>query len=192
MASSHEEQPLDEKVECEICKKSFLHTSNLNFHLQLASGCRIKRAVLGIKRRREQGLPDPEGPVVERRPIAAEVPAFVRDPIDFAPLDDDYDPSDDDDQAPASPPRPNVDSESDDEPAQPVKEKPWDSTEQFVAWIKRAKLSQSQTDEAIRLFRDERMSLREALETIRSHRDVDRYLMQQVIGEVSSCSVRFA
>ena len=62
----------------------------------------------------------------------------------------------------------------------------WDSTERFVAWVKRAGLSQSQTDDMINLFRDQRMSVREALQNIQSHRDVDRYLMSVIVGEVRS------
>lgn len=78
--------------------------------------------------------------------------------------------------------QPNFTSNDEEEPVS--EDKVWDSTEQFVAWIKRSGLSQKQTDDTINLFRDTRMSVREALQTIESHRDVDRYLMGQIVGEV--------
>ncbi|GAQ92528.1 hypothetical protein KFL_010410010, partial [Klebsormidium nitens] len=117
---------------------------------------------------REAGLPDPQAPPVERRPLVFDE-ADQDDPVDFAPTDHNNPPPND---------------QGADEPTEPVVEnKEWESTEQFVSWIKRAKLSQSQTDEMLNLFRDQRMDMREALEIVQSHRDVDKYLMQQIVGE---------
>ena len=150
---------------CEGCKKDFsgLHFTNYEHHIQYSTSCRLKRAIQNLKRRREKGVPDPQGPPVEVRPIVVD-----DDPIEFPPNDDDPPPDDDED-------------ESDDA----VDNKEWDSVEQFVSWVKRAKLSQSQTDEMLSLFRDQRMDMSEALDVIQSHRDVDKYLISVIVGEVS-------
>lgn len=160
-------------IGCEFCTQTFAHQSNLDLHLQTNTGCRLKRAVIGLKRRREQGLPDPQPIHVERRPLNDTG-------LD---LDDDAIALEDDE--PEVNQQPNFTSDDEEEPV--LEDKVWDSTEQFVAWIKRAGLSQRQTDDMINLFRDTRMSVREALQTIESHRDVDRYLMGQIVGEVRKC-----
>lgn len=162
MSLSEESLPREVLV-CEGCNKSFagLHPTNYDHHIQYSASCRLKRAIQNIKRKREKGLPDPQPPPIELRPLVED------DPIDFVPNDDDPDP-----EQPVN------------EPTEAVDRREWDSTEQFVSWVKRAKLSQSQTDEMLNLFRDQRMDMREALENIQSHRDVDRYLMSVIVGEV--------
>ena len=161
-----EGSPPREVLVCEGCNKSFagLHPTNYDHHLRYSASCRLKRAIQNLKRRREEGLPDPQGPPVEVRPLIID----EADPLDFEPIDDDPPPNDEPVNAPA---------EAEDR-------REWDSTEQFVSWVKRAKLSQSQTDEMLNLLRDQRMDMREALENIKSHRDVDRYLMSVIVGEV--------
>jgi hypothetical protein len=46
-------------------------------------------------------------------------------------------------------------------------------------------LSNKQTDEMLKLWKDDRLRIRKVLETFKSHQDVDRYLMLQLVGEVS-------
>lgn len=156
-------------IRCDSCKKTFQHETNLQLHLEKSAPCRLQRAIIGLKRRRAEGRPDPPPPQVEQRPLSEFT--VDDDPIDFVAIDD----NDPVNQQPTS---------TDNAREAPAKEKVWDSTEQLVAWIKRVGLSQSQTDDFINLFRDKRMSLEEAFETIQSHRDIDRYLMGVIIGEV--------
>lgn len=158
-------------IGCEFCTQTFAHQSNLDLHLQTNTGCRLKRAIIGLKRRREQGLPDPQPIHVECRPLDATALDFDDDAIAL-----------EDNEPPEVNQQPNFTSNDEEETVS--EDKVWDSTEQFVAWIKRSGLSQKQTDDTINLFRDTRMSVREALQTIESHRDVDRYLMGQIVGEV--------
>ena len=162
-------RPLDSSFHCDICKKVFSHETNLEVHLEYSNHCRLQRALRSLKRRREEGLPPPQSPHVERRPLSATVD--YDEPIDFVAVDDNVEVNQ---QQNSTVP----------EGEQLLKDRVWDSTEQFVAWVKRAGLSQSQTDDMINLFRDQRMSVREALQNIQSHRDVDRYLMSVIVGEV--------
>lgn len=150
---------------CDICTKTFSLQTNFEVHLQHNNHCRLQRAIKNLKRRREEGLPPPPPPRVEARPISTDID--YHDTIDFVAIDDDV----------------QVNQQNDSEEELP-EERVWDSTEQFVAWIKRAGLTQSQTDDMINLLRDQRMSVREALQNIQSHRDVDRYLMSVIVGEV--------
>lgn len=156
-------------VRCDCCNKTFQHETNLQFHLEKSAPCRLQRAIRGLKRRRAEGRPDPPPPQVERRPLSEF--AVHDDPIDFVTIDD----NDPVNQQPTS---------TDNAREAPPEDKVWDSTEQLVAWVKRVGLSQSQTDDFINLFKDTRMSLKEAFKTIKSHRDIDRYLMGVIIGEV--------
>jgi hypothetical protein len=66
----------------------------------------------------------------------------------------------------------------------------FDSCEQVAAFIKRNRLSNKQTDEMLNLWKDDRLRIREVLETFKAHRDVDRYLMLQLVGEVSRNIIR--
>lgn len=55
----------------------------------------------------------------------------------------------------------------------------------MAAFVKRNKLSGTQTDELLKLWADDRLRLREVVSTFQSHRDVDRYLLASIVGEVS-------
>lgn len=167
--SLSKERRINEDLVCDGCNKEFGHSTNYDHHIEYSTSCRLKRAIKRCKRGREAGAPHPQGPPIELRPFVVDLEEAIQDdPLDFAPPEDNPPPGD----------------QPEDDPTNAVGNRHWDSTEQIVSWIKRAKLSQSQTDEMLNLFRDQRMDMREALETVRSHRDVDRYLMSQIVGEV--------
>jgi hypothetical protein len=83
---------------------------------------------------------------------------------------------------------PPEESEDDNGPQVPnetaARKRIFDSCEQVAAFIKRNCLSNKQTDEMLNLWKDDRLKIREVLETFKSHREVDRYLMSQLVGEV--------
>jgi hypothetical protein len=113
--------------------------------------------------------PLPQGPVVEDAPLTD-----FDEPPDFHILEDN-DPS----QGPEDDDGLRVPNET------AARKRIFYSCEQVAAFIKRNRLSNKQTDELLNLWRDDRLRMRKVLDTFKSHRDVDMYLMSQLVGEVS-------
>jgi hypothetical protein len=113
--------------------------------------------------------PLPQGPVVEDAPLGD-----FDEPPNFEILEDNdpLEESEDDNG-------PQVSNET------AARKRIFDSYEQDAAFIKRNRFNNKQTDEMLNLWKDSRPRIREVLETFKSHLDVDRYLMLQLVREVS-------
>jgi hypothetical protein len=113
--------------------------------------------------------PLPQGPVVEDAPLG-----HFDEPPDFEILEDDDPPEgSEDDNGPQVP----------NETA--ARKRIIDYCEQVAAFVNRNRLSNKQTDEMLNLWKDDRLRIKEVLETFKLHQDVDRYLILQLVGEVS-------
>jgi DNA-directed RNA polymerase subunit RPC12/RpoP len=159
----------NDNYKCSDCGEKFAKAISLEWHKDKSAACRLIRARNRILQQIRANQPLPQGPVVEDAPLAD-----FDEPPDFQILED-YDPSEE--------------PEDDDGPRVPnetaARKRIFDSCEQVAAFIKRNRLSNKQTDELLNLWRDDRLRMREVLDTFKSHRDVDRYLMSQLVGEVS-------
>src|SRR6476620_1434311 len=164
----------DGNYKCSDCGEKFVNDGSLEWHKDKSAACRLTRAKNRILQQIRANQPLPQGPVVENAPLGD-----FDEPLDFQILEDN-DPSEEpeDDNGPQIPDETNA------------RKRIFDSCEQVAAFIKRNRLSHKQTDEMINLWKDDRLKIREVLDTFKSHRDVDRYLMSQLVGEVSSyCSL---
>jgi hypothetical protein len=61
----------------------------------------------------------------------------------------------------------------------------FDSCEQVAAFVRRNRLSKNQTNELLNLWTHDSLRMREVLDTFKPHRDVDKYLTLQLVGELS-------
>lgn len=166
---------MSEEWACEDCAWTCKSSRALELHRERSAACRIIRAKDLLKERKRQRLSSPDPPEVEDRPLP-DLHAVDNDPLDnFHVLED------------AEPPEPvtlraNPQAPGDEANA---RQRIFDSCEQVAAFIKRNKLSGTQTDELLKLWADDRLRLREVFSTFQSHRDVDRYLLASIVGEVS-------
>jgi hypothetical protein len=161
----------DGNYKCSDCGETFNCNLaiSLEWHKDKSAACRLIRARNRILQQIRANQPLPQGPVVEDAPLAD-----FDEPPDFQILEDND---------------PSEEPEDDDGPWVPnetaARKQILDSCEQVAAFIKRNRLSNKQTDELLNLWRDDRLRMREVLDTFKSHRDVDRYLMSQLVGELS-------
>jgi hypothetical protein len=154
---------------CADCDEKFSNDTSLEWHKEKSAACRLKRATNRILEQIRANQPLSQGPVVEDAPLGD-----FNEPPDFEILEDN------------DPPEESEDDNGPQVPNETAARKPiFDSCEQVAAFIKRNRLSNKQTDEMLNLWKDDRLRIKEVLEIFKSHRDVDRYLMSQLVKEVS-------
>ena len=168
---------MSEEWACEDCAWTCKSSKALELHRERSAACRVIRAKNLAKERKRQRLSPPTPPVVEDRPLPHD--GFVDDdPLDNFDVLEDAEPPDSPVTLRADPQAPGDEANA--------RQRIFDSCEQVAAFIKRNKLSGTQTDELLKLWADDRLRLREVVSTFQSHRDVDRYLLASIVGEVSS------
>lgn len=158
---------------CEDCAWTCKSSKDLELHKKRSAACRVIWAKNLAKERKRQKLLPSTPPVVEDRPLPHDDGFLDDDPLDnFHVLED------------AEPPEP-VTLQADPQPPGDeanARQRIFDSCEQVAAFIKRNKLSGTQTDELLKLWADDRLRLREVVSTFQSHRDVDKYLLASIVG----------
>jgi Zn ribbon nucleic-acid-binding protein len=153
---------------CVDCGEKFSNDTNLKWHKEKSAACRLKRATNRILEHIRANQPLPQGPVVEDAPLGE-----FDEPSEFEILEDNDPPEESEDDNGRQIPNETA-----------ARKRIFDSCKQVAAFIKRNRLSNQQTDEMLNLWKDDRLRIREVLETFNSHRDVDKYLMSQLVGEV--------
>lgn len=161
---------MSEEWACDDCAWTCNSEHALQVHRARSAACRVIRAKKLAEERRNQGRDPPPPPFLEERPLS--VDDFPDDPLDNFP-----DVIEDPVTLRADPQAPDNEANA--------KKRIFDSCEQVAAFVKRNKLSGAQTDELLKLWADDRLRLREVVSTFQSHRDVDRYLLASIVGDVS-------
>ncbi len=168
---------MSEEWACDDCAWTCKSERALEVHRARSAACRVIRAKKLVEERRNQGRDPPPPPILEDLPLPDD--HFPDDPLDnFDHVIEDAEPPQEPVTLQADPQAPGNDANA--------KKRIFDSCEQVAAFIKRNKLSGTQTDELLKLWADDRLRLREVVSTFQSHRDVDRYLLASIVGEVSS------
>lgn len=173
---------------CKHClRKDFESLTSLEWHQAQSSACRIVRAMAAAAQ--EPNTPPP--PVVHFDDIHFPAP---RGPFydDLPDLPDDFEPN------------PAIEVEDSDEdawhaglgaqnaaPAVGDKRPRFDSARETLLWFNTAgpgktRISNQGRDEWLKLIKDERYRLEEVLDQWKSHRDMEKTLMEAAVGEVSA------
>jgi hypothetical protein len=154
---------------CAYCGEKFSNETSLEWHKKKSAACRLKRATNRILEQIRANQPFSQGPFVEDAPLGD-----FDEPPDFEILGNND---------------PREESKDYNGPQVPnetaARKQIFDSCEQVAAFIKRNRLSNKQINEMLNRWKDDRLRIREVLETFKSHRDVDRYLISQLVREVS-------